>query len=245
MTVDVEVVDGSVASGTSADGRRPSPDEDDDELLALARSRMLNFYALQALPRGSLAVRPVGPAIAALRSPQGRAINLVVPLEIDESTHMERLLAQDAPAYARRPPSSRFDMVTGQVPGTDVVMGMSRRLFAACRSLAAEQAQLLLDAQADLPGLATKVSGEPIDEEEVEDRLRERRAFLAEREADTRDRLRGTTRQAYEIGGESSWQQLLDVQPQLATESPTNLLESATLDTYLAIDPSTTTAAVQ
>jgi hypothetical protein len=122
---------------------------------------------------------------------------------------------------------------------------MSRRLFAACRSLAAEQAQLLVDVQADQPDRLLTTSRETITEEEVEDHIRERRVAFAEREADADDRLRGTTRQAYEIGRESSWQQLLNVQPQLVTESPANLLESATPDTYLGIDASTATAFIQ
>jgi hypothetical protein len=241
MTVDVEVVGHGVESGAAADDWEHSPDEDDDELLALVRSRMLNFYALEALPRGSLSVRPVGPGVAGPQSPKGPAANLLVPLERDESTRTERLLANDAAAYRRRPPSSRFDMLTGQVPGTDVVMGMSRRLFSACRNLASEQAQLLLDVEAELPGLPKTLSGELTVEEEIEDRLRERRSFFAEREAYRFDQLRGTTREAYEIGRESSWEELLNVQPELVTEPPAYLLESATPDTYLAIEPVTTT----
>ena len=44
---------------------------------------------------------------------------------------------------------------------------------------------------------------------------------------------------------ESSWQQLLDVQPQFATESSANLLGSATPDTYLGIDARTAAAVVR
>jgi hypothetical protein len=134
-------------------------------------------------------------------------------------------------------------MLTGQVPGSDVVMGMSRRLFSACRSLAAEHAQLLLAVQSDLQDFPGTAPGELVDEEEPEDRVRGRRAVFAEREADIADRVRRTTRQAYEIGRESSWHQLIDVQPQVVIEPPANLLESATADTYLAIDVSTAAAA--
>jgi hypothetical protein len=118
---------------------------------------------------------------------------------------------------------------------------MSRRLFAACRSLAAEQDRLLLAAQADLPDLWDTAS--ELMEEEVEERIGERRASFAEREADERDRLRATTRQAYELGRESSWQQLLDIEPRLDADPPVNLLESATPDTYLAIDSNSVTVA--
>jgi hypothetical protein len=246
VTIDVEVA-GTPGASVAVGSHRRSPDEDDAELVTLARSRMLSFYALQALPRESLSLRPVGPAIADMQSRQGRTTNLVVPLETDESTRFERQLARDPAAYARRSPPSRFDMLTGQVPGTDVVVGLSRRLFAACRSLAAEQAQLLLAVQADLPDLPATTSEDSLDEDEVEDRIRERRAAFAEREADaeTRDRLRRTTRQAYEAGRESSWQQLIQVQPQLVTESPADLLESATPDTYLGMEARTATIATQ
>ena len=136
-------------------------------------------------------------------------------------------------------------MLTGPVPGTDVVVGMSRRLFAACSSLAAEQAQLLSVFRADLPDMAGTIAKESMDEEEVEAFLRERRAAFAEREVGVEDQLRGATRRAYEFGRGSSWQQLIDIQPPLATEPSANLLESATPDTYLAIDARTATASDQ
>jgi hypothetical protein len=244
MTVDVEEVGDSSASNEVPTSRRQTPDVDDDELLALARARMLNFYALQALPRGALSVRPVGPGVRdAEQSRRGWGTGLVIPLELDESTREERARARDEAAYARRSPLSRLDMLTGQVPGTDVIMGMSRRLFAACRSLAAEQAQLLPQVRAALPDLRpVGTTPESIDEDAIEDRMKAGRALFAEREADLHDRLRQTTRQAFEVGRESSWQQLLDVQPQVIAESPADLLESATPDTYLAIDASPITA---
>jgi hypothetical protein len=247
MTIDVEVVGGGTTEpGFAVDDYGPGPDEDDAELIALVRSRMLNFYVLQALPRDSLFVRPVGPALADRQPGQWRTANLVVPLEGDQSTRAERgELARDRAAYARRPPASRLDMLTGQVPGTDIVLGMSRRLFSACRSLAAEQDQLLRAVRDDLLDLSATTSKGFIGEEEFEVRLRERRAAFAERGADNRDHLYQTTREAYETGRESSWQQLIDVQPQLVIEPPANLLESATADTYLGIDASTATTAAQ
>src|SRR5262249_10576755 len=111
--------------------------------------------------------------------------------------------------------------------------------------LAAEQTRLLRAVQADLPDLPEATSEEFIDEEAVEDRLKERRAAFAEREADISDRLLETTRRAYETGREISWQQLLNVQPQPVTEPPANLLESATADTYLGIDARIAAAADQ
>ncbi|MFC6880647.1 hypothetical protein [Actinomadura yumaensis] len=239
VTVDVDVdVSGGKPGPTGPDpdppNRRPRPDEDDAELEALARSRMLTYYALQAIPQALLSVRPVGLAVANFEIPPGQATDLVVPLERDESTRTERERARDPSTYAQRPLSARPDMLTGEVPGTDLTVGMSRRLFAACRSLAAEQDRLLPAAQADSPELWDTVP--ELMEEEVEERIRERRASFAEREYEERDRLRATTRQAYERGRESSWPQLLGFEPRLDTDSPADLLESANSDTYLAID---------
>jgi len=129
-------------------------------------------------------------------------------------------------------------MLTGRVPGTDLVLGMSRRLFAACRSLATEESQLLPVAWVGSSDLSVATPLDDLDEDRADYRIRERREQFAYWEEEARDRFLATTREAYEIGRESSWEQLLDVQPQLAAEPPTNLLEGATSDTYLAIERS-------
>lgn len=242
MTIDVENFGGSIEPAMITIGGRESPGDDDTALLALARSRMLIFYALQALPPQSLSVRPIGPAIGTAQVGAGRAKDFVVPLEIDDSTRSERATAQDSAAYYRRPHALRYDMLTGPVPGTDLILGMSRRLYSACRTLAAEEAALLETVRADMPDLMATTSPEALDEDQYEDQLRERRELFAEREADERDRLHAATREAYAIGAESSWQQLIDVQPRLDTAPPPEMLESATADVYLAL--STASAAM-
>ncbi|SNS21145.1 hypothetical protein [Actinomadura mexicana] len=243
VTVDIEAAGRKRESSVLANSRR-LPDEDDTELVALARSRMLTYYVLRSLPRSLLSVRPIGPAVADLGAFLGQVTDLVVPLERDDSTRRERVVARDRSAYARRPPSERWDMLTGKVPGTDLTLGMSRRLFAACHSLAAEQDRLLLEAQADFPDL-WESAPEVVIEDMAEERIRERRAWFAEREAGERERLFGTTRRAYERGRESSWQELLDIEPQLDVEPQANQLESATLDSYLAIDAETVSVAAE
>ena len=70
MTIDVEVL--PVPAAPPATDRRPHPESDDATLLALARSRMLTYYTLTALPAGSLLVRPVGLAIVDLARPGRR-----------------------------------------------------------------------------------------------------------------------------------------------------------------------------
>ena len=162
----------------------------------------------------------------------------MTPLETDESTTSERVLARDADVYYRRPPSARSDMLTGRVPGTDLILGMSRRLFAACRSLAVEESQLLPVSWTGSSDLFANAPLDELDGDRADYRIRERREQFAYWEEEARGRLLTTTREAYEIGRKSSWEQLLDVQPQLAAEPPANVLEAATPDTYLAIERS-------
>jgi len=252
VTVDIEVDEGMRSPVPRADLTRRSPDDDDGELVALARSRMLSYYALRALPPASLAVRPVGLAVADARRPE-ESPSLVVPLENDESTREERMLARDPDAYRRlRPPSSRRDMLTGQVPGTDLIVGMSRRLYGACGSLATKEAEIMSGLQ-NLPVAYQPQAGwdqedpgvDVVDEEVLDSWNRERRREYASRESQARSYLYETARRGYELGGQRSWAELINNEPAIAAGAPAGFLESATPDTYLAIDIRTATAAAQ
>jgi hypothetical protein len=237
MTIDIEAVSDDAPDGEGPEsGGRPSPDDNDEELVALASSRMLNYYMLQGLPRAALTVRPVGSAVSD-RGQYG-GTGLVLPLELDQTTREERAIAQDQEAYAHRPPPSRFDMLACRVPGTDLLIGMSRRLFAACRRLDQERAVILRTLE---PGIAIVLyrGRDLLDEDAYEEQVQARRARFAETEDATRDRIRAAAREGYEAGQQSGWEQLLDVQPPLVTDYPSGLLESATADTYIAIDTRT------
>jgi hypothetical protein len=241
MTIDVEAVsDDAYGSKDGPEaGGRPGPEENDEELLALASSRMLNYYMLRGLPRAALTVRPVGAAVSGRR--QYRSPGLVLPLERDESTAAERATARDEQAYAHRPLSSRFDMLACRVPGTDLLIGMSRRLFAACRMLDQQRVGILQTLGGDSGVTAAYRVRDLFDEDEdaYEERVQVQRARFAESEDASRDRIRAATREGYQAGQESDWQQLIDAQPPLVTDSPSGLLEGATPDTYIAIDTRT------
>jgi hypothetical protein len=208
----------------------PDPATDDSVLVNLARSRMLTYYSLQALATSALSVRPVGPAVADPESWRRRS-GLVYPLEEDPSTQVERSLAQSRSAYEeQRPPLQRLDMLTGRVPGTNMSIGLSRRLFEACRDLASEEEQIDLEVGPESqPGLFGP-------DEELEEYTRERRAAFVGREAARRPQLREAARQGFERGGNSSGSELLGQQPDINSGPAPGLLESATADTYLAID---------
>jgi hypothetical protein len=241
MTIDIEAVsDDAYSGGTGPEGGgRPNPEENDEELVALASSRMLNYYMLRGLPRAALTVRPVGVAVSD-RPRYGRT-GLVLPLERDETTVQERTIARDEQIYARRPPLSRFDMLACQVPGTDLLIGMSRRLFAACRMLDQERVGIQRTLGVDRRAAAIDRRLDFLDEDAYEIQVQVQRARFAESEDASRDRIRAATREGYEAGRESDWQQLIDAQPPLVTDSPSGLLEGATPDTYIAIDTRTPT----
>lgn len=228
VTVDVEVMPGR--SPWRAPPEIPDPATDDSVLVNLARSRMLTYYSLRALTASALSVRPVGLAVADPESWR-RRVGLVYPLERDPSTEQERVLAQNPSVYAeQRPLPQRLDMLTGRVPGTNMIIGLSRRLFEACRNLASEEEQIAEDVGPEShDGLFDL-------DEEVEKYTLERRAAFVEAEAARRPLLREATRQGFERGRNNSWYQLLDQQPGINSDPAPGLLESATADTYLAID---------
>ena len=134
-------------------------------------------------------------------------------------------------------------MLTGRVPGTDLVIGMSRRLYATCRSIAARDAEIMRTVQEDFPDAAVRRQQGLDDEDAVQQFLVLRRVTFAEREANFQDDFREAARQVYRTGSETSWQQLLRAEPQTDAESPAWLLESAIPDTYLAIDAITAAVA--
>lgn len=109
-------------------------------------------------------------------------------------------------------------------------IGMSRRLFEACRDLASEEEQIAEELE---PETQLELFGR---EEELEQYSRERRSAFVERESDRDPRLRAATCQGFERGRHSTWYQLIEQQPEIISSPATGLLEGATQDTYLAID---------
>jgi hypothetical protein len=239
VTIDVEISPAWAPRATSAEV--PDPAADDSVLLSLARSRMLTYYSLQALSAGARFVRPVGPILADPGFWRPR-IGLVYPLEQDPSTQEERLLARDTAGYAdRRPSEQRLDMLTGRVPGTDMVVGMSRRLFEACRDLAADEEEIADETQPEERPPIADQRGRVEADDQLDEYQHERRAAFAAREAASRPRLRTAARQGFERGRHSTWNELLPDEQLTINASPQpGLLESATADTYLAIDTSLT-----
>ncbi|HWO66954.1 MAG TPA: hypothetical protein VNO31_43670 [Umezawaea sp.] len=214
-------------------GTPPSASED-DRLLTLALSRMLLYLALVALPRRSWTVLPVGAGVSERGSRRG-GIGLVTLLEEDRSTMDERETARREDGHRDR----RLDMLTGQVPGTDLVVGMSRRLFGACAALARVEVEVAAEVDHEVP---RPRSGEPDGVVERKDQER----WLVKREVERRrwsDAV-GRTREGFADGAGRSWEDLLQSPVAFSPDPRPGFLEAATEDTYLAVD-ATAVSAVQ
>jgi hypothetical protein len=241
MTIDVEEIQDSQLTRHA---RSTDPAEDDDTLLALARSRMLQYLALSALPPSARRIIPVGPGVTNRDSRSG----LVSLLEREPSTSSERAAARDGERYSRRRTVERLDMLTGQVPGTDLIIGMSRRLWAACRNLAALQADLAAEVDAERPPPAEEdLQTDELDEEAVlrtvdlDERNQERRLSYWEREQAARPHAGDVVRSGFREGQQQTWEGLLNHETQMSLNAPPGFLEAATEDTYLAVDARTVT----
>ncbi|GAA0494611.1 gamma-glutamyltransferase [Streptomyces olivaceiscleroticus] len=213
--------------------------DSDDALIGAARAQMLTYLALRSAPASLLRTVPV----PADRASRRRRSGLTTPLEDDDLT-----LAMRADARGAAPDVEQHtlranirsmgldDFLTCRIPGTEVHLGMSRKLFAACERLHEEDLAIArrtpeLRAEDQLAG-----DQELSDDAEEEQRLVQRRIFREQQE-EARPRLRPLLRNAYEQGETSDWSDLLrrPLEPELDLEGDQSLLEAATPETYLAV----------
>ncbi|MEV7232066.1 hypothetical protein AB0M79_34420 [Polymorphospora sp. NPDC051019] len=234
MSIDIEAVVTEECSGRQADA---DPVSDDEALLALARSRMLLYLALIAIPVTERRIVPVGPASAVAGRSRNGTVSL---LEFDSTTNQERLEARDRDRYEGRDGRERRDMLTGRVPGTDLIIGMSRRLFAACGSLAAVQRRVAIEVDRKQPQ-PTASERELMSEDNLAIRYEQRRALYWQRERALTAETVASTRARFEEGQQRNWQALLGRQVPITVDAPADVLEAATTDTYLAVDTRTAT----
>nr|BFE50233.1 hypothetical protein GCM10017745_36600 [Saccharothrix mutabilis subsp. capreolus] len=217
MIIDVEEVSGTPRDDWSTD----------DGLLPLARSRMLLYLALRAMPTESLTVLPVGSGVAEQRGRRG-GLGTVALLEDDPATEEARREARSRPG---RRGVRQSDMLTAQVPGTDLVIGMSRRLYGACASLARVEAELVSEVNVRQPPPRPDAG-----ENEIEDVSQRRLHHLHVFERERRSSAAAETQQGYYRGAESEWDDLVGSEPRFSAEPVSGYLEAATEDIYLAVD---------
>ncbi|MFK0129144.1 hypothetical protein ACIQRZ_02210 [Streptomyces rubiginosohelvolus] len=221
-------------------------EQDDDALLELARSRMLTYLALSSLPRNGLRVTAVG-------RPEDDAVTRRPPvrlLETDEPTAALRRRVAPGSDDADIRQQHGLDMLTGRIPGTDLMLGMSRRLYGACRELAYAERRVIERVREERPmymdALPREVqrSGYAVaqrPERHMSDRAREERTAAVQeyarrvRTEQQDDQLR-SVREGFTMGARGSWMHLIDLTPRFALPSEEGFLEAATSDTYLAVE---------
>lgn len=205
---------------------------DDGTLLALAHSKLLVYLALKSIPSATLSLVAVGAAGSARR---GRG--LVRLLERDNHTEELRgRLGEYATGRQIRMRDGQ-DMLVGSVPSTDLILGMSRRLFGACEALSTAEGELAQKAAYDARSIHTARDDErpygavTPDEQQSERSRRELRLLHDAR----REYLQGVAREGFSKGADREWESLIDLSPRLADPGHSGYLEAATSDTYLAV----------
>ncbi|WP_435589403.1 hypothetical protein [Micromonospora chalcea] len=262
MTVDIDTRDMPSTGSRGTDvppgpTLPPDPATDDEALYRLARASMLIYLALKSNEEHATVV-PVGAAADPQRPQVRRRSSAVTLIESDESSARLRSRIVDLPqGSAELSGQMGIDMLAAEVRGASITVGMSRRLFAACRSLILTEAVLAERAEFE----AEQAYRDPMTRRTVEDAMRSQgiptvRASASpprwERaEPEVRDwwRLRTyrrltqehrqdlltAVRSGFEAGNEVSWTGLVDREPTIKL-GPPQQLEAATADTYLAID---------
>ncbi|WP_167502500.1 hypothetical protein [Streptomyces malaysiensis] len=246
MMIDVESASMANKPGdASTQGNSEEALERDDEaLLELARSRMLTYLALASLPPGRLRVTPVGRPEG--RSPARRSGELRL-LEDDYTTAelRRRVVPELGDEGIRR--REGLDMLAGRLPGTDLMLGMSRRLYGSCRELANAERRIVAQARderpaylAELPRAAvTPLSERPVSDRAYKDRIFEAERYMREVREERREEQLRAVRSGFTTGDRASWLHLLGSVPRLALPREEGFLEAATADTYLAVEEET------
>ncbi|MGW3890456.1 hypothetical protein ACWD69_17340 [Micromonospora chokoriensis] len=238
----------------------PDVENDDEALYQLARASMLIYLVLRQAEE--TAVVPVGTAADRRRpeTPNGFS-GAVTLLERDSSTLIVRERVRSDPSSARQlSRQSGIDMLTATVPGAGMTVGLSRRVYAACSALLANQRILAERAEEeadeaaasgslyqDLQGyvefttMSRAQDAEPAPEAQWVPRAEvrtefERRAYNRFQQQ-ARPDLMAATRDAFESAAGRDWESVANRTPQISMAGPVGQLESATADTYLAIDP--------
>jgi hypothetical protein len=232
MTLDVEDAAEAATNETPTDFDLVG---NDAVLYTLARSRMLVYFHLLSAPTTAMAIVPVGS-----RVPSRPSGGLQSPLEFDTSTRAVRDELADLNSVewlARRTLGRQVvDMLAASVPGTGLSLGLSRRLYGACSGIAAELRRIASAADEEL-GLNAPSYGRGRYSDGIDEAAQNLRFELfREMELGMRPSLQLLARQGFLDADRSTWADLLRTPPSQVLPVDSPLLESATQDTYLAID---------
>ncbi|MER0447106.1 hypothetical protein ABR738_21510 [Streptomyces sp. Edi4] len=250
MMIDIEA-DGPAAE--NADSSEQVDDDvlehNDDALVELARARMLTYLALVSLPRGSLRVTAVSDSLN--DRPSRRTGGLVHLLGGEDATSALRHGLDHEATSSDIAQREGIDMLAARLPGTDLMIGMSRRLFGACQELAGAEATMVVEIEKTsgsrhselqtIRALTEEVASVPalpgdVNEQRYERHLSERHERVRGYRDRRRDEFRQATRRGFIAGESSPWERFIEITPQLTSPAEYGFLEAATRDTYLAVE---------
>ncbi|MFE2315911.1 hypothetical protein ACFXC8_22710 [Streptomyces sp. NPDC059441] len=253
MMIDVENVDhGGDNDGAGTDDQAQDSGE---VLLELARARMITYFTLASLPPALLRVTPVGRPEAGQGLQRSDALRL---LERDSATDDLRRRVGGSAGEGTIRNQDGLDMLTSRIPGTDLVLGMSRRLYSACRELAGLERRTADEVRRMRPEYTPYISGLPLTpdvgslesplhritgdgDRQVSDTRYERqaaeaRSLVQHLRTEQRSDYLAAARRGFAAGDERTWEQLIDLSPEPAIPGQDGYLEAATTDTYLAVE---------
>ncbi|MFI0449162.1 hypothetical protein ACH34W_27285 [Actinomadura sp. 6N118] len=211
-------------------GPDDSLDEDPDALLSVAKAQLLTYLNLRYSVRDQ--VQLVALVERGARRSRPRT-GMLTPLENDQATSevRQRLRSREARTSREVREQGAADFLVGPIAGTDVRLGLTRRLFAACEQLFQERIRYLPDVPV---GRFLKLEKRSGSEEEVLEELAVVERIRDAAEAEDRSRIRDSVFRAYRTATERDWPQLLE-----RAEPPLDLaetrLEGATAETYISI----------
>ncbi|MFA7763712.1 gamma-glutamyltransferase [Streptomyces sp. NRRL S-448] len=209
-------------------------DESGATLLDVARSQMLLFMALRAVEIASVAQLRLVP-VARERTERRRASGLLTLMEDDQATRARRDALRErseSPSEEGAQEVGLESFLTARIPGTDVTLGMSQRLYAACETLFWADR----DIAARTPGLRAEDHVDvSLREGEIDERAMAARREYRERQEEARPHIERAVRHAFTSSQNGPWRERLAVSPDFAHSPGT--LEATTPETYLSINP--------
>ncbi|MDH6190261.1 hypothetical protein M2168_003293 [Streptomyces sp. CZ24] len=249
MMIDIESGPSYSESADSSEQVDDTLEHDNDALVELARARMLMYLALVSLAPGSLKLTAVGGRRP--DNPRRRAGGLVHLLESDDATADLRRRLDSRATGLDITQGNGVDMLTGRLPGTDLMIGMSRRLFGACRALAEMDRRMVAEIEESsamptvysspqrLPDMRTDFAAtapSDVSERQYERHMAERDERVRSHRERHRDAFGQAARRGFDSGDASPWEAFTPITPRLTSPSEDGFLEAATADTYLAVE---------
>lgn len=225
--------------GTGPSPREPQSaeealDEDDtgSALLDVARSHMLTYLALRALHDSALSRLQLVP-VARDRGERRPAAGPLTLIEDDEATRERRAALagrETSPNDANARAVGLDSFLAGRIPHTEVTLGISRQLYAACAELFRADRQIA----ERTPGL--RAEHLPIDaaEDEREQWSTAARREYRERQEEARPLVQRRLREVFTTARDQPWEHRLADTPRFALAPAA--LEATTPETYLAVE---------